>query len=937
MNYQNFSTQSPTIENITDTPKALPPAFSNPPPPQQPTNKSSRFGLKTKTVLAAIALGVIPVTVLGAISYKVTESHVKRQIDQTQLSRTQHQAKMLEKYIQDRANEAETLASNPIFTNPNVTNVVTVNQKKAALDTFQDQTKYYDSIAYLNLQGQTLFQSQSEHPIRKNYSYRPYFKRAIASRQTTINEVGISNMTGQPQIEFAVPIKNAWTDQLLGVMRFRIPDEEIMPLFEDYATRDEQWQMINTEGIFFASAVENLFSQPLARYYPQLQKAHQTKQITTVLADSPNDPDIKQLVNYVPVKIGALNPELNLGTAIAIDTNIAFAPLTPLRWIFLGGTIGTALIVGSIAGFLANRIIQPLLKLTTAVNKLSQGKLDTRIKLQGQDELSVLGNQINDMAEQLDLSMQRQTTIAKTSEMMARMSQARTTRELQMPFSLFLAEIRQLIKAERLIFYKFDQQWWGTVIAESVAEGLPRTLGVQFHDSCFAEEYLRKYQWGRIRAVTDIHQAKLADCHLQQLEPYGVRASLVLPVIIDSTNNRDSERLIGLLIAHQCSKPRVWTQSDIDYLQQIAYQLAMVLRGYIYYKEENLEKANIQKDLTQVVNNLQAMSNGNLSLDLASQLGKTNNLELTKSFDAILNNLRQIIAQIKIPTKQINWQLGGNKNDLTQLREQLRQQANQLILIFAFIEQIANSIQEAAIKISSTSQNINSVVTAVELEQTNYQQAIAFMTHLENTLRDNTNKVKNLSRASHKMATIISSIRKINLRTSLLTNKLSKRISDVEDPLNDSNLGLKIEIESIQQSIAATQELENVASGLEQEITEVLRDYEVSETRLEQDNYLFANTGDNLEQIIKTTKNAQQNIFSLVNIINLQIQTSQKINSLKDQLNDTSVSIYNLSDRAINSLDKTAITTKDLENVVDFFKLEQPSQQSQVNSQNLTQ
>jgi methyl-accepting chemotaxis protein len=147
----------------------------------------------------------------------------------------------------------------------------------------------------------------------------------------------------------------------------------------------------------------------------------------------------------------------------------------------------------------------------------------------------------------------------------------------------------------------------------------------------------------------------------------------------------------------------------------------------------------------------------------------------------------------------------------------------------------------------------------------------------------------------------------------------------MEDSLDDSTLGLKSEIESIKQSIAATQELENVASGIEQEITELLRDYEVSETRLEQDNYLIANTGDNLEQIVKTTKNAQQDIFSLVNIVNLQIQTSQKINSLKDRLDETSHSIYTLSDRTINSLENTAITAKDLENVVDFFKLAQPS------------
>ncbi|BAZ46359.1 methyl-accepting chemotaxis protein [Chondrocystis sp. NIES-4102] len=905
MTKQNSQPQPSTI----DQPEAIYP------PPQQFYN-ISKFGLKTKIILAAIALSAIPVAILGTISYQVTKAYLTRQITQVQFARTHHLAKMVKQFLQTRVSEGEAFASNPIFTNPNVINTVSVGEKNLALKDFKQQTNYYERIVYLDLAGQPLYQSQSSSALFSDYNRLSYFRTAIATKKTVMGEVAESNLTTKSHIEFAVPVINNWTNEVLGIMLFTIAGEQITPLFQNYLTQDEQWQMIATASVFLDSGVENLSDQPLIKYDPQLQKAHQTRQVTTVLLDSPYKANFQQLVNYAPVEVDSLNPQLNLGTAIALDTNIAFAPLKPLRWTFLGGTILTTLIVAAISGFLANRLIQPLLKLTSAVNKLSQGKFDTRIQLQGKDELTVLGNQINDMAQQLNIAMQRQKTIAKTSEMMARMSQARSARDLQMPLSLFLAQIRNLIKADRLIFYQFNSQWGGTVIAESVALEFPRCLGVQFDDPCFAQDYVRKYQRGRILAVSDILQANFTQCHLDQLAPYNVKASLILPVIFESTNPDDPEKLIGLLIAHQCSNTRVWTQLDIDYLQQIAYQLAMVLRGYIYYQEDSLYKANLEQDLIQVISNFQAIVNGNLiSRNLKRNTDKS---EVMAAFEAAKHSLRQTLAKIKYPTQQINFQLGANNQDFARLQEQFKQQNKQLLLVFSLMEKTINSIQQAGIKINATSANIDSLVTAIVDEKNNYHQAIDLVNHLKTTLRTNTDKVKDIQRVSQKMNRITSSMKKINLRASLLVNKLSERILQMNDSADD----LKGEIESLQQAIKTTQELENVATDLEREIAQVLREYEISETKLAQDEDIISDAGNSFEQIVATIQAVEQDILEIANQTKLQINNNKKIINFQKKINQTSNAIETLGDRSLVSLKKSSITAQDLANVVNFFKLD---------------
>ncbi len=878
--------------------------------------KSPRFNLRIKIILSAIALSVIPVATIGTLAYQTTRARLTQQVNRVQQERAKALSRNFEDFIGNRIGEARTLAQSPIFTNPNIKKTVTLNQKKSALNAFQDKTGFYDSIVYLDLEGNPQFQSQSQYPLKANYSDRDYFRRTIKEKQISLNEIGISVYTGNPRMEFTIPVKDAWTDKVIGVLRFRIPSDRLISMFQDYVVTNEEWHLINSRNLIFASSIDNLNNEPLVNYFPEIRQAHQNQKIIGASVKNPGDRDRQQLISYAPVKLPpAYAEDLNIGTAIALDEDIAFEDLKPLKWIYVGGTIGTALLIGSLAGFFANYIIQPLQKLTATIDKLTLGKLSTRIKLGRGDELGVLGDSINNMAQQLDLALQRQQNIATTSALIAQISQARTPRELQIPFSTFLAEARNFLVADRVVFYQFDSKWFGTVIAESVAHNLPRTLGIQFKDLCFAKEYVRQYQRRRIHAVPDIYEANLNKCHLQQLEPYQVRASLVLPVMLDYTAAPDSEKLIGLLIVHQCFAPRVWQQPEIDYLQQIASQLSMVLRGYIGAKEGIGQKANLQKDLSGVMGRMKRVAGGDLGHQNHSISDDTS--EVIKSFDMAIAELGQTVGKIKTPSQQVNRQLQQNLEQIAQLKEQIEAQTKQLTLVFAFIEQLTTSISEVNKGTGTASKTINSVVEDLELEKTNFHRAIDFMSELDTSLRHNTDKVKNLSRASQKMGKMIGSIRKINLRASLLASKLNNRIPD----LGDSAYGLKEEIKSIQQSIAATKELENVVRDIDREIAAVLQEYKAKGNQLERENYLVVNAERNLSQIVRTTKDSQQQLLSLVNMTKTQLQTCHKINGFKDEIDVSSKSLSDTSDRAIASLKKTTLTAQDLENAIDFFKL----------------
>jgi methyl-accepting chemotaxis protein PixJ len=163
-------------------------------------------------------------------------------------------------------------------------------------------------------------------------------------------------------------------------------------------------------------------------------------------------------------------------------------------------------------------------------------------------------------------------------------------------------EARRAINSDRVIVYSFDEHWQGTAIAESILPGLPKALGANINDPCFARDYAEKYRRGRIQTIDNIDEAELTDCYRQQLAKFAVKASLVAPIV-------QGDRLFGLLIAHQCSSPRHWQQAEVDLFAQLAVQVglaldrAILLSGVTHATSQMLQESqNALENLSAEVN-----------------------------------------------------------------------------------------------------------------------------------------------------------------------------------------------------------------------------------------------------------------------------------------------------------------------------------------------
>ena len=141
-----------------------------------------------------------------------------------------------------------------------------------------------------------------------------------------------------------------------------------------------------------------------------------------------------------------------------------------------------------------------------------------------------------------------------------------------------VAEVRSFLQVDRVAIYRFEPDWSGIVVAESVQEAAYSIAGIKIKDPCFKRNHLEQYRQGRVHLVDDVATANLAPCYANVLQQHSVRANLVVPVVAQ-------EKLWGLLIVHDCHSPRQWQSHEVELLKQLAIQVGVAVQQAELYEQ----------------------------------------------------------------------------------------------------------------------------------------------------------------------------------------------------------------------------------------------------------------------------------------------------------------------------------------------------------------
>ncbi|WZI66475.1 MAG: PAS domain S-box protein [Gloeotrichia echinulata IR180] len=195
--------------------------------------------------------------------------------------------------------------------------------------------------------------------------------------------------------------------------------------------------------------------------------------------------------------------------------------------------------------------------------------------------------------EALQESADRERAIAQVIQRM------RQTLDIETIFTATTQELRQVLDCDRVLVYRFNPDWSGEFVAESVGSGWISLIEEHKHhpdlservlengrcivkllhgvDNQIEDTYLQQTQGGAYsqgvsyRCVSNIYKAGFDDCYINLLERFQAKAYITVPILCGN-------QLWGLLASYQNSHTRQWKTEEINIVVQIGNQLGVALQ-----------------------------------------------------------------------------------------------------------------------------------------------------------------------------------------------------------------------------------------------------------------------------------------------------------------------------------------------------------------------
>lgn len=876
-----------------------------------------RLRLSQKATALAIALGTIPVLLTGVTAYHFANEAFTQQVSQTKILRAVGMEDKVKRFMSERYGDIQILATLPLLSAPPA-------EREVILNRYVETYRNYDSIAVFDLKGNVIAQSQGD-PL-PNHSDRSYFQEVLKTNQPVIGQPEISKSSGKFVVHFAAPIKDPLTGKTVGIVRSRMPLQSLEALIENFGTDGDEYYLI-TNGKIFLAKEKTKENKDLNAVFPLLAQMQAVGKPKSLVASDLIGRS-EDLIAHT--KFGTLDglPNLPWASAISTPTQIAFAAQRQLFLVLAIGTGLTALLVSAIAVYLANRATHPIVIATEAVEKLGQGKLNTRIVVEGEDELAILGSNINLMASQLQTSLQQQSAetqrVRALNDITARIRDAAKIEDI---YQIAVKSARETLHTDRAIVYLFDEKWQGTVVAESVGHSWPQALGANIADPCFAEQYVEKYKRGRVKAVENIYEAGLTQCYLGQLEPFKVKANLVAPILAYN-------QLHGLLVVHQCSTTRAWQEPEITFFKQVAIELGLALDRLNYLaqittarekaetlaQEQRQQKEALQHQLLELLGDIEGVARGDLTVRAEVTAGEIGTV--ADFFNSVVESLRSIVTKVKQAATQVNASLGENEDAIQLLSSSALKQADETIRTLDSLQAMTYSIQEVAENARQAATvarraSKTAVTSGVAMERT-----VENIFSLRDTVSDTAQKVKRLGESSQRISKVASLIEQIALQTNLLAINAGIEAARA----GEQGHGFAVVAEEVGElaarSAEATQEIELIVDSIRKETAEVVEAMELGTHQVVEGTQLVEDAKYSLNEILEVSRQIDSLVQSISSATVSQAQTSEAVTELMKEIAQSSEDTSNSTRQMSSALQVTVAIAQELQASVSTFNVD---------------